>query len=432
MSKVRLICGIDVGSSKIATLITTCLAEEGKVSVLGVATVSAKGIRKGQIVDIEEAVVAITQSVEAAERMAGTTVTNAFVSVGGTHIACQNSHGIVAVAEPEGEIGNEDLKRVMEAAQAISLPSSREIIHVLPRGFTVDNQDSIKDPLGMTGVRLEVDTHIVTGSSTALRNLAKCVAEVGINVDQLVFSGLCSSESVLTETEKELGVILVDIGGGTTDICLYLEGALSYSAVLPVGAKNITNDLAVGLRVSLESAEKIKLNLSQKEKIVSLPLEWEKTRKVSSDEIDFSNLNLPEEIKKVSRKTLIDGIIKPRLLEIFTLVSIEVQKSGFGGMTPAGVVITGGGAQTIGIVEACKQRLSLPVRIGVFNGFSGLTEEIHSPASSVLAGLVLYGQKNGSRKTGMSVFNGLPKMFGKLPIKGILGKIGDFLKTFLP
>lgn len=431
MSKDRIITGIDVGSSKIATLITSCSFEEEKINVIGVSTVPASGIRKSQVVDIEEAVRAISSSVEAAERMAGTTVSSALVSVGGTHIACQNSHGVVAVAEPDGEITSEDVKRVMEAAQAVSLPSSREIIHALPRGFIVDNQEGIKDPLGMTGVRLEVDNHIITGSSTTLRNLAKCISEVGINVDQMVFSGLSSAEAVLTDTEKELGVILVDIGGGTTDVCIYIDGALSYSAVLPVGAKNITNDLAIGLRVSLESAEKIKLFLSQKEKSIALPLEREKKEKITSDELDLFPLSLPEEIKKVSRKTLVDGIIKPRLLEIFTLVSLEIQKSGFGGATPSGVVITGGGAETVGVISACKQRLSLPVRIGIFSGLSGLIEEIQNPAYSTLAGLIHFGLRSQVKKP-IPLFFNLRGLSERLPFKSLTEKAIELLKSFLP
>lgn len=429
MSRDRVITGIDIGSTKVATLIVSVSSDEGRKNVIGAATVPSRGVRKSQIVDIDEAVAAITQSVEGAERMAGTTISSAFVSVGGTHITCQNSHGVVAVAEPEGEITVEDVKRVMEASRAISLPSSQEIIHALPRGFIVDNQE-IKDPLSMTGVRLEVDTHIITGSATSLRNLAKCVSEVGINIEQMVFSGLASSEAVLTETEKELGVILVDIGGGTTDICIYVDGALSYSAVLPIGAKNITNDIAIGLRVSLESAEKIKLFLSQKEKTPVFPQEAKK-EKTTSDELDLSSLSLTEEIKKVSRRTLVEGIIKPRLLEIFTLVSLELQKSGFLGKTPAGVVLTGGGAETVGIISACKQRLSLPVRIGIFSGFSGLVEEIQAPAYSTLVGLINFGMKTEIKKA-VPLFSDFKSFTSKIPFRGTAGKIIDLLKSFLP
>src|SRR4030042_4171668 len=205
--------------------------------------------------------------------MAGTSVGKAFISVGGSHIASQNSHGVVAVAEPDKEITDHDILRVIEAAKAVSLPSSREILHVLPRGYVVDSQEGIVDPVGMTGVRLEVDTHLVTGGATAIRNLKKCVEELGVEVAGMVFGGLAAAEASLSETEKELGVVLVDIGGGTTDVAVFVEGALSYSSVIPIGAINITKDLAAGLRISLESAEKIKLILGSEQKIPAMEIE---------------------------------------------------------------------------------------------------------------------------------------------------------------
>ena len=262
MPKDRVLVGVDVGTSKVVTIIATCPPEE-PVNVIGVSSVESRGLRKGHVVDIDDAVGSISRSLEEAERMAGYSIGSAFISVGGSHIASQNSRGVVAVAEPDKEITPNDVNRVFEAAKAINLPSSREILHVLPRGYIVDGQEGIKDPVGMTGVRLEAETHIITSAVTATRNLAKCLDQVGVEIESLVFGGLASSQSVLTETEKELGVILVDIGGGTTDICLYTEGALAYSSVLPVGAKNITNDLAIGLRVSMESAEKIKIKLGE-------------------------------------------------------------------------------------------------------------------------------------------------------------------------
>jgi len=437
MARDKIIVGIDVGSSKIATLIGS-LTGDDKINIVGVANTEARGMRKGQVIDIEEASACITQSVEAAERMAGYTVGTAFISVGGAHIISQNSRGVVAVSEPEGEINQSDVERVMEASRAISLPTAREIIHAIPRGFIVDSQEGIKDPIGMNGVRLEVDTHIVSGGTTAIRNLAKCIGEIGVEIDGLVFGGLASSESVLTDTEKELGVALVDLGGGTTDICIFVDGALSYSAVLPVGAKNITNDLAIGLRVSLESAEKIKIALGQKQKSVIFPKEEIKDIKNNNshqgvkekvDEINLTDLGLPEGLKSVSKKTLIDGIIKPRLLEIFTLVGIELQKSGFGGATPAGIVVTGGGAETIGIVEAAKQRLALPVRLGFPEGMTGLIDEIQGPSFATAVGLLTYGSKNLSVKEGRK--EGMGKIF-KSPIKGASGKIINLLKSFLP
>lgn len=451
MAKDRIITAIDVGSSKITTVIATAIREE-KLSVIGVSTTTSRGIRKGQVVDIEEAVSSISESVDAAERMAGISIGSAFVSVGGAQIASQNSKGIVAISQPEGEITATDIDRVVEAAEAISLPSSREILHVLPRDFTVDGQVGIKDPLGMTGVRLEVETQIVTGATTAIRNLAKCVAEVGIDIEQVVFAGLASSEAVLSDTEKELGVVLVDIGDGTTDVAIWVEGALAYSSVLPMGARNVTNDIAVGLRVSLESAEKIKLLLSRgpKQPLMVTP-DGEKPTK-APDELDLTELNLPEDLRKVSRKTLMDGIIRYRLQEIFTYVGQEIQKSGFGGMTPSGVVLTGGGAMTAGVVEACRQKLAMPCRVGAALGpyglqtvdgpqLSGLTDEITGPQFATVSGLILYGAKDNPRtvhRSGGRSNLSLPKigsfgkMAGKFNVTAVVEKGKKLLKSFLP
>lgn len=435
MAKDNLVVGIDVGTSKVTTAISSL--EDNKLNVIGVSTIPSKGLRKGQVVNIEEAVENVSQSLEAAERMAGASVSSAYISLGGVHISSQNSKGVVAVSEPDKEITSEDVRRVIEASRAISLPSVREILHAVPRHFIVDSQEGIADPTGMTGVRLEIDTHIVTTSSTAARNLAKCIEELGVSVGGLVFSGLASSYAVLTDTEKELGVIMIDIGGGTTDLCVFVDGSLGYSAVIPVGARNITNDLAIGLRISLESAEKIKLSLGKKQKTPVYPEEHhsEKTKKdeIGKDELDFTELDLPEGLKRVSRRTLVEGIIKPRLMELFTLVGIELQKSGLAGQTPAGVVITGGGAETIGVVETCKQRLSLPVRLGLPSGVTGLIDELQGLQNSTSVGLLLYGAKdeNHERK-GRSILPNFSGMSSNFPLKGIAKKLSDLIKSFLP
>ncbi|MBX4205965.1 cell division protein FtsA, partial [Candidatus Microgenomates bacterium] len=265
--KSKLVSAVDIGSSKITTLVAQVTTDQATldstVSIVGVSQVPSKGVKKGQIVNIEESVDSTINSVEAAERMAGYNLTDAYISVGGGHIESLNSTGVVAVSDPHGEISHEDVDRVIDAAKAISLPTSREIIHVIPRQFIVDGESGIKDPVGMSGVRLEVETHLVTASSAALKNLTKSVNEVGINIQELVFSGLASSFAVLSDTEKELGCVLIDIGGGTTSIAAFVDGALAYSGTLPIGAKNVTNDLAIGLRVQLDPAETIKLALSQ-------------------------------------------------------------------------------------------------------------------------------------------------------------------------
>lgn len=425
MTNDKVVVGIDIGSTKITTLIAT-IQEDSHINVIGVSSVPSKGLRKGQVVDIDEAVVSITQSLESAERMAGYSVGNAFVSVDGVHIESQNSKGVVAVSNPEGEINTDDITRVVEAARAISLPSSKEIIHVIPRYFVVDSQSGIKDPLGMNGVRLEVETHIVTGAATSLRNITKCVGQVGVDVEGMVFSGLASSYSVLTDTEKELGVILVDFGGGTTDICIFVDGAPAHCAVLPVGARNVTNDLAIGLRISQESAEKIKLALSIPPKIAVEPDENGKPAdKKESDRLDVSSLSIQEDLSNVSKKTLTDGIMKPRLREILNMVKLEIHKSGYAGLTPSGVVLTGGGAATAGFIDIAKQELGMPVRLGLPQGATGLIDEISSPAYAASLGLVTYGssvQRENIR---------LP-LFGRIEVKGLLTKGLNFLKSLKP
>jgi cell division protein FtsA len=433
MTKDQVFVGIDVGTSKIVTLIGKSGLDDN-VNIIGVAEVASRGMRKGQIVDIDEAMSSINVSLESSERMAGVSVSHAFISIGGAHIESQNSRGVVAVSDPDREITDEDVRRVIDAARAISLSSSREIVHVIPRGFVVDGEAGVKDPVGMSGVRLEVDTHIITANSTSVRNLIKAASEVGVDVAGVVFSGFAGALSVLSETEKELGVVFVDIGSGTTDICVFIEGALSYSSVLPIGARHITNDLAIGLRVSLESAEKIKLFLGKKPKqIALLPSELEQEEKATeekSDELDLSSLHLPEDLKKVSRKTLIEGIIRPRLNEIFTMVGHEIKKSGFGGQTPAGIVVTGGGAETVFLAESAKRMLSMPVRVGGPTEMTGLIDEIGGPAFATAVGLLHFAKKEGVHKPSSSF--AMPKLPINLPANKIFGKVLDLIKSFLP
>lgn len=431
MNEGKIVVGIDIGTSKISTVIAKV---DEDVNVLGVSETPANGVRKGQIVDIDEAVLSINNSLEAAERMAGYSAAHIVASIGGSHIESQNSRGVVAVARPEGEITENDLGRVIDAARAVSLPSSREVIHVLPRSYIVDGQEGIKDPIGMTGVRLEVDTHIISANGTSIRNMEKAFSEVGVDLDAVVFSGYASSLAVLSDTEKELGVVLVDMGAGTTDISVYVDGSVAYSSVLPIGARHITNDLAIGLRISLESAEKIKLYLSNPQKKQSKINEFGEEvleEKTSSDEIDLSPLNLTEELSKVSKKTLIDGIIRPRLNELFTMVGIEVKKSGFAGQTPSGLVITGGGARTIGVSDAAKRMLAMPVRIAVATNIKGIIDEIQEPSFSTVIGLLIYG---GTIEVPSSLPFGLsfPKIPGLKFDNKIVSKAISFIKSLLP
>lgn len=425
MARDKVVCAIDVGSSKISTLIAS-INEDDKINLIGVSSTVSKGVRKGQVVDIEEAVGAITESVEAAERMAGYSVSQAYVALGGPQIESINQHAVVAVAQPEGEIRDGDIHRVNEAAKAIPLPSSREVLHVIPRTFTVDGQSGIKDPIGMTGVRLETETHIITGASTSMRNLVKCVSEVGIDVSELVFSGIGSALAVLTDTEKELGVVLVDIGGETTDVVIFVDGSVAYSAVIPIGARHITSDLAVGLRISLESAEKIKVSLNKLQKQVGIAEKGE-VRKKEEEALDIKALGITEDIQKISRKAVVDGIIRPRLQEIFKYVGKEIKKSGFGTQVPSGLVICGGGGLTIGVLDQAKYVLGFPARIGKIESLYGMIDEIDSPQFATAAGLILYG----SHQSPHSELR-IPVLSKNLPIKNVIQKGIDLFKSFLP
>ncbi len=429
MNDGKIVVGVDIGTSKIVTIIARV---NESVNVLGVSEVLARGVKKGQIVDIKEAVESINSSLDGAERMAGYSVSHVVSSVGGSHIESQNSRGVVAVSAPEGEITKNDMQRVIDAAKAVSLPSSRQIIHVLPRSYVVDGQEGIKDPIGMTGIRLEVDTHIITGASTSLSNIQKAFSQVGIDLDAVAFGGYASSLAVLSETEKELGAVLVDMGAGTTDISIYVDGAVSYSSVLPIGARHITNDLAIGLRISLESAEKIKIYLSKtakKRKIERLGETFEAQRNV--DEVDLSGLSLPEELRKVSNKTLVDGIIRPRLNELFTMIGFEIKRSGFAGQTPSGIVVTGGGALTVGVMDCAKRTLAMPVRIGIPTNIKGLIDEITEPSFAAVVGLTSFGGSLDERRS-LLPFGVILPHIGIFGFNKVLSRVWGFVKSFLP
>ena len=430
MKKNPTITAIDIGSSKVTTIISTFNEEEQKVRVVGVASVSSKGIRKSQVVDIEDAIDSVTDSVESAERMAGFTIGDALVSISGIHIDSQNSKGLVAVQNPDVEITPEDVSRVVEAAKAIPIEAAREILHVIPRHFIVDNQEGIKDPVGMSGVRLEAEAHIVTGASTNIKNLVKVVSEIGVDTQSLVFSGLASSEAALTDTEKELGVILVDIGGGTSSVCMFIEGALSHSAVIPVGAKNITNDIAIGLRVSLDTAEQIKKALKPKTKGPSKALDPKNpSAKKKNDEIDLRKIGITDGPRKISRKAVLEGIVKPRVVELLDLIKEEVRKSGLANKTPAGIVFTGGGALTYDLKDSARRYLNMQTRIATPSGLSGLVDEIKSPEFSTATGLISYAitnqMENDRPSFKLNKIN--PTQF-----KGSAKKFINFIKSFLP
>ena len=418
----KILAAVDIGSSKVATIVGVKSSESQDLRIIGFHSSASKGVKKGLIVDIDEITMAVEESVEKTERMAGHKINQVFISVGGPHISSLNSHGVVAISNPQGEITEEDVNRAVDAARAISISNTREVIEVMPREYVVDGQAGIKNPIGMTGIRLEVDTHIITASHTNLKNLERCISELGLTNNGFIFAGLASAQAVLTDTEKELGVAVVDIGGGKTDICLYIEGALSYSSSIAVGAKHITNDIAVGLRVSLQSAEKIKLHLSNF-------LQDQKNPLKKDADVNLSKLNLPENVEAVTLKTLNDGIIMPRLEEIYKLIAAEIEASGYSNSIPSGLVISGGGALTAGMVEMGRKTIGMPVRIGNPTNITGLVDELINPQYATTVGLLLYGQKNIISETGWKNFNRILK---DISFSNSINQIKNFFKQFIP
>lgn len=420
-----LICGIDIGSTKIATIIGIVLKDSDEVRIIGFNTSPSRGVKKGLIVDIDEATASTELSIEKAERMAGHQIKEAYVTVGGPHISSINSHGIVAVANPQFEVVKDDVSRVIEAARAISLSNTRQIIDVTPREYSVDGQGGINNPVGMSGVRLEVDSHIITASTTNLKNIEKVLGDLGVTNLGYVFSGVAAAESVITDTEKDLGVALIDIGGGKIDICIYVEGALSYSSSIPIGARHISNDIAVGLRVSLDSAEKIKLYLSDNSQMVE-----EAIKKKDKDFFKNIKLGISEKLPEVSPREVVDGIIGPRVEEIYRYIKEEIEKSGFEKRIPSGLVITGGGAMTISMIDQGKRVVRLPIRIGIPSRGTGLVDEVMNPKFASTLGLIEYGNKMFITE-GM-VNKNFESILKNFSMNDIISKIKQLFKQFLP
>jgi len=415
MQHSKIISGIDIGTSKITTIIGQYSETEDKFNVIAVSSIPSLGFRKGQIINLEQASSTIVQSIESAERMAGFQINSASICLSAPHIESINSHGVVAISNPNGEIDQNDIDRVIEAAKAIAVPNGKEIIHIIPIKYTVDGQEGVIDPVGMNGVRLEVEAHIIIASTPSLKNLKKCLEDVGVKIDQLIYSGLATAKSTLTETEKELGVALVDIGGSISTITIFSEGSPVFSSVIPVGAGNVTNDLAIGLRFSLEDAEKIKLRLSK----VSESKKFE-------DEVELSTFGLQADDKrKISLQTAINGIIKPRLEEIFHLIYSKIEESGFNQSIPAGIVLTGGGAQTINIKETCEKIIPLPLRIASPPKVGGIIDDIINPAYTSSIGLLMFANEN--KKTSS---NSVKK--NKISVTSLFGKIKKLIEPLMP
>lgn len=414
MSNSKIISCLDIGTSKITTIIAEIVDSLEKPNIIGVSSVLAKGFKKGQIINLELASKTITESIESAERMAGFEINQVFVSLTAPHFESINSHGVTAIGNPNGEINSEDISRAIEAAKAISLPPNKEIIHSIARVYTVDGQDGVIDPIGMNGIRLEVDTHLILASTPALKNLQKCLTEVNLKIISLAYSGLTAAKACLTETENELGVALVDIGGYNTTITIVIENSPACSFCLPIGANNITADLAIGLRLPLDDAEKIKIRLAQ---LID--------KKGFNDEIDLSNIGIVCDNNKLSISSTLNGIIKPRIEEIVHLIWHEICNRGFQTLIPAGIVYTGGGAQTVELKTITSKIIPLPVRIGEPIKLEGLINDIASPSYSSAIGSILFFQNS------KQISNSSNKKIN-IPTNQIFAKIKDFLAPLLP
>jgi cell division protein FtsA len=393
LSRRKILVGLDLGTSKVAAVVGD-FDESGEPLVLGVGECPAEGLRKGVVVNIDKTVQAIQGAVVKAERMAGFRVESAVVSLAGPHLTSQNSHGVIAVSRSDREIGSEDVHRVVEAARAVSVPSDRQVIHVIPRAFTVDGQEGVKDAVGMTGQRLEVETHIVTGAQTSVQNVVKCVHGAGLDVDDVVGQGLASAEGVLALNEAELGVCLIDIGAGTTDVVVFNEGAALHMAVLPVGGNHVTNDIAIGLRTTLPEAETLKLNYGHTLPGVIPAEERIDVRQVGGDRL------------QATPRRLVAEIIGPRMREIFQMAREEVRNSGYDGLLPAGVVVTGGAARLMGTTDAAQEVFDTSVRLGLPMGVGGLADRAGGPSYATAVGLVKWAGRNRTGTNGNGNGNG--------------------------
>lgn len=420
MSKGDIIIGVDVGSSNVRTIIAQVFPEEENPRIIGVGVSPSFGIRKGAVVDLDEATRSICESVEKAELNSGKKVSHAIVSLGGSHISSQDSKGVVAVGRADGEVVDDDVTRVINAAQAISIPANKEIIHVIPRNYSLDDQKDIKDPLGMNGVRLEVDAMIVEGSSPFIKNLSKCLEQSGIDLDDFILSPLAAAKATLTKRQKELGVILIDIGGGTTSVIVFEENELLHTVVLPIGGSHITNDIAIGLRTSIDVAEKVKLEFGS-----ALPKEISKKEDINLSEIESNEEGI------VSRQHVAE-IIEARLEEIFSMVNKELKSIGREKLLPAGVVLTGGTAKIPGAVDLAKDILALPAQTGFPVQLGGLVDKVDDPSFVTSVGLILWGLESASFSRKVSFSKN--KIIGNIPgnIGSVVGNMKGWFEKFLP
>jgi cell division protein FtsA len=382
-SEKNLIVGLDIGTSKVVAIVGE-VVPDGTIEVIGIGSHPSRGLKKGVVVNIESTVHSIQRAVEEAELMAGCQIHSVYAGIAGSHIRSLNSHGIVAIKDKEVAPG--DVERVIDAARAVAIPADQKILHILPQEFLIDNQEGIKEPVGMSGVRLEAKVHMVTGAVSAAQNIIKCVRRCGLEVDDIILEQLASSYSVLTEDEKELGVCIVDIGGGTTDIAVFTEGSIRHTAVIPIAGDQVTNDIAVALRTPTQYAEEIKIKYA-----------CALTQMATADE----NIEVPSigdrPPRRLARHTLAE-VVEPRYEELLTLVQAELRRSGFEDLVAAGVVLTGGSSKIEGLIELAEEVFHMPVRLGVPQYVTGLVDVVRNPIFATGVGLLLFGYQNRDQR----------------------------------
>lgn len=402
----EILFGLDIGTTKVCAIVGALI--EGQLQIIGVGVEPSRGMRKGMVIDVREASVAVASAIEKAEQSSGYELSDALVSMAGEHVSCTNSRGLAPINQDNNGITTDDIERALEAAQAIPVPYNREIVHMIPREYTIDEHKGVKNPLGMHGYRLEVEAHIVTAATPALRNLGKCAANVGINVNEYVLNVLASGEAVLEPNEREMGVIVADIGGGTTDVALYRRGTIWYTKVIPIAGYQITNDIAIGLRAPYEVAESVKIQYG------------DCRPKQIDPNIVFPVEPFGGEKIQVGRQDLA-YVIEARVEEVFKLILQAIQQSGYDGLLPAGIVLTGGTAQLRGITDVAERVLNVPARVANPRNLLGLVDDLHSPAYATGVGLLQWA-RSGSQNYRPRVPQ--RKQFGR--------RVGTFLRALLP
>lgn len=388
-SESKLIVGLDIGTSKVVAIVGA-VAPGGELEIIGIGSHRSSGLKKGVVVNIESTVQSIQRAVEEAELMAGCQIHSVYAGIAGSHIRSMNSHGIVAIKDRE--VFSQDLERVIDAAQAVAIPADQKILHILPQEYLIDEQEGVKEPLGMSGVRLEAKVHLVTCAVNAAQNIEKCIRRCGLDVDDIILEQLASSYAVLTEDEKELGVCMVDIGGGTTDIAIFTEGSIRHTGVIPIAGDQVTNDIAMALRTPTPHAEDLKIKYACALAKLTGPEETIKVPSVGD-----------RDPRDLSRQALAE-VVEPRYDELFTLVQAELSRSGYVDMIAAGIVLTGGTAKMEGVVELAEEIFHMPVRLGTPQNISGLKDIVNNPIYSTGVGLLQYGAKQ--QREGRSAVSG--------------------------